>query len=80
MFEKENAFFAANFPALLEKYRDKEIAIFGDRILGVYDTFGEACDEADKRYKPGTVCIKHIDEDALEPQYLFHAFPHPVVA
>jgi hypothetical protein len=80
MFEKENAFFEANFPALLEKYNGKELVIAGDQIVGVYDSFGEACDEADKRYTPGSVCIKHVDEYSLEPQYLFHAFPHPLMA
>jgi hypothetical protein len=73
MFEQENAFFEANFPSLLAKYNGKELVIAGDKIVGIYDDLGVACAQADKVYKPGTVCIKHVDADALEPQYLFQA-------
>jgi hypothetical protein len=71
MFERENAFFEANFDTLLTQYPDKEVAIVGDRIIGIFDTLGEAGDAVDKVYPRGTVCIKHVDEYALEPIYIF---------
>jgi hypothetical protein len=80
MFEKENAFFEANFPTLLKKYPDKELVISGDRILGVYDNAWDAVQAADKIQKSESVCIKHVDKDSLEPQFIYRAFPHPLGA
>jgi hypothetical protein len=33
------------------------------------------CSKADKLYASGSVCIKHVDEDALEPVIIFGATP-----
>jgi hypothetical protein len=70
MFEKEHAFFRANFKTLLEKYDGKALVINGDQLYGAYDTFGDAIDAADKVFKPGSVCIKHVDEYALQPKIM----------
>jgi hypothetical protein len=75
MFEQENAFFELHFPALLEKYRDKELVISGDRILGVYDNVRTADAETKKTRKSGTYCIKRVEEDALEPIIVYGAVP-----
>jgi hypothetical protein len=75
MFEKENAFFEANFPALLEKYNGKELVIAGDQIVGVYDSIRRADEETQRVRKPGTYCIKRVEEDALEPIIVFGATP-----
>jgi hypothetical protein len=67
MFEKENAFFKANFPSLLAQYNGKEVVIADDKILGVYDSIRTADEETIKTRKPGTFTIKHVDPWSLEP-------------
>jgi hypothetical protein len=74
MFEKENAFFRANFGELLDKYNGKAIVINGDHLYGAYDTFGDAIDAADEVFTPGSVCVKEVNEHALEPTIMLGAW------
>jgi hypothetical protein len=73
MFEKENAFFEANFDTLLKQYDGKELAILGDQIPGVYDDFGDAIDETKKTHPNDRFCVKHVDQWALEPLMILGA-------
>jgi hypothetical protein len=61
MFEKENAYFKANLDALLARYPGKEIAIKGERILGVYDDMTTAWQETVKTEEPETFCVKKVE-------------------
>jgi hypothetical protein len=67
MFEQENRFYEENKESLREKYPEKEVVIVQDKIIGVYDTLGDAYEESVKTMTPGTFCIMHIYEDLNRP-------------
>jgi hypothetical protein len=60
MFEKENEFYEMNKDTLRKQYLGKRIVIVDDKVIGVYNTNGEAYKETIKTRCPGTFVIKYL--------------------
>lgn len=52
---------------------DKMIAIKGDDILGIYDTYAEAANTVYAEHEPGTVLIQKIKENVDALTVVFHS-------
>ncbi len=57
--EKEFRFYKDHQKELVEKYKDKFLAIVGDEIVGVYDTEIEAYTNTKKTHPVGSFLIQH---------------------
>jgi hypothetical protein len=66
-YQRENDFYRDNLAMLREKYPEKELVIVGDKIIGVYDDYGTAIEEAKKTHPLGTFCVKHV---RMEPEMI----------
>jgi hypothetical protein len=66
MFEVEKNFYNENREILREKYLGKQIVIVQDKVIGVYDTAGEAYRETIKIKQPGTFCVKYLPANPAE--------------
>jgi hypothetical protein len=64
MLEKEQEFYERHREELREKYAGKEVVISGERIIGVYNSVGEAYEEAKKNLLPGSFLMKSIPVNA----------------
>lgn len=60
MFKIELDFFIQHQRELVEKYKDKVLAIKGDQILGAYDSPLEAYEEAQKQSPLGSFMIQPV--------------------
>jgi hypothetical protein len=60
MFEKENEFYERNKDTLRKQYSGKRIVIIEDKVIGVYNSNGEAYKETVKTRRPGTFVIKYL--------------------
>ena len=58
--DREYEFYKANKESLLLKYEGEFIVIVGEKIVGSFDTRGEAIDGAAKDHKPGTFLIQKV--------------------
>jgi len=77
-FKESVAWYDANRDALLSKYRDKFVAVCGDRVCGSWDdqlTGLKAM--VDQGYEPGTFIVHHCLPLEEESVYVCHtADPH----
>jgi hypothetical protein len=62
--DKNYQFFKENFGALLKKYPNKQVLIYNESVVGVYDTFDAAYQDATKRkgLSLGTFLIQQCNE------------------
>lgn len=59
MLEKEFKYYLENQSSLVKKYDGKFIAIKGQKVIGSYDSHGEALTETTKKEELGTFIIQH---------------------
>lgn len=57
--EQEFKFYKDHQKELVEKYKDKFLAIVGEEIVGVYDTELQAYTATKKKHAVGTFLIQH---------------------
>jgi hypothetical protein len=60
MFEREQKYYEEHREQLRDKYLGRHIVIYGEEVIGVYDTVGEAYRETAKTLRPGSFMIKEI--------------------
>ena len=60
MLEKEFQYFQEHKEELKEKFIDKVVVIVNEKVVGSYDTLGEALRESAKKYELGTFLIQKI--------------------
>lgn len=63
LLEKELKFFESKKAEWLKKYKDKFALIKGEKLIDVFDTFGDAYKEGVKRYGNQPFFIKKISEE-----------------
>jgi len=64
MADKNYAYFKEHLEDLIEQYSGKQVVIKDESIIGVYDTFKEAYDEAIKTEELGSFIIQQcVTED-----------------
>ena len=78
--ELEIAVYDRERERLEREHRGKFVLILGDEIVGIFDTFQVAADEAVRRFGRGPYLIRHIPEEKLgiSPAVLYnltHAYP-----
>jgi hypothetical protein len=69
MLERETAFYQAHKVELRKEYHGKYLVIIGEKVLGAYDTNGEAYRTALKTEQPGQFMIEFIPEDPEDEVY-----------
>ena len=55
-------YYLAHQDEMVKLYDGKVIAIKGTRVLGVYDSHGDALRETSKSHQPGTFIIQKVSE------------------
>ena len=69
---KDYEYFAKNMSSFYKKYGQKFLALKGQKVIGVYDSFGVAFRETTKKEKLGTFliqeCFKNEKESVLHFQ------------
>ncbi len=78
--EKEIAVYDRERERLEREHRGKFVLIRGASIVGTFDTFEAAADEAVRRFGRGPYLIRHVADEklGLSPAVLFgltHAYP-----
>lgn len=73
MLEKEFQYYLDNQPSLVEKYPGKFIVIKGEKVIGVYDSHGEAYDNSIKTEQLGTFLIQHCNPGKESYSQTFHS-------
>lgn len=70
--EKAYRYFLSIRERYLKKHYQKFLLIHGDRVLGVFNLFDEADDEADERgLEPGTFAIQQLLKEGETPSVMF---------
>ena len=69
--DEDYIFFEKNMERLYEKYGHKFLAIKGQNVIGVYDTFQEALDVTLKTEKLGTFLIQECFKNREENMQFF---------
>lgn len=59
MLEQEFKYYLDNQTELVEKYNNKFIAIKNQKVIGAYNSHGEALEQTSKAEKIGTFIIQH---------------------
>jgi hypothetical protein len=65
MLERENAFYMAHQAEFREKYVDKWLVIFEERLLGAFDTFKEAFTTAQEQFEGKDVLLHRPADDGV---------------
>lgn len=73
MLEQEFKYYIDNQASLVKKYPGKFLVIKGQSIIGVYDSHGEAYDNAIKREQLGTFLIQHCNPGTESYSQTFHS-------
>ena len=60
MLEKEFEYFQKKKNIFMKKYKEKVIVIVGEKVVGVYNSRGEAYRDSLKKYELGTFLIQKI--------------------
>ncbi len=70
--EKELAWFEENRKELFDKYPEKWACVYGDTLLGVFDSFSEAFKKGAKKASTDQILVKQIllkDPEFRAPAY-----------
>ena len=71
--EKEFEYYLAHQAELVEKYRDKYVAIKGGKVLGAYDNELAAVAETQKTEELGTFLVQLVTEGRDAYTQTFHS-------
>lgn len=69
--KNEYSYFIKNKENLLKSFLNRFIVIINDKVVGDYDSQGEALKEASKKYKVGTFLIQKVSPDDTDTTQKF---------
>jgi hypothetical protein len=79
MFEKELQWFINNQNELVQQYNGKHLAIFEQKIVGVYDSFKDACHGTKKNGLTGKAQIQYcIPGEEAYTVHCYNSNPNPL--
>jgi len=72
--EREETFYEAHKEEFRKQYAGKYIVIIGEKLIGAYDTLGEAREEGSRRSESGLFMMRPVHENPEEDTVLILPF------